>query len=423
MEIADIRKDFPILKRNVGKFPLVYLDNAATSQKPIQVLSAMDEYYKKHNANVHRGVHTLSVEATEAQESSRAVVAGYIGAQPEEVIWVRNATEGLNLAAIGIKKLVGKSAAVVVTEMEHHANLLPWQRLCAETGAELRVVAVDGEGRLVLRGVDMKKFANYVYGSFEELVDEKVKIMAVSMVSNVTGVINPVEEMVDRVRKANSEAIVVLDACQWMPHKRLDVRKLDADFVAFSGHKMLGPMGIGVLWGKRERLLEMEPWMLGGDMVDKVSLSGATWNSLPWKFEAGTPNVAGAVGLASAIKYLEGVDMEAAFEHEKLLTKIILTGLLEYEQQGFVRVFGPRSMENRVGVVSFVVPGVHAHDVAQVLDNEGIAVRSGQHCAAPLVSRLGENSLVRASVYLYNTEAEVRKLLVVLPRVRKIFLV
>lgn len=423
MEIVNIRKDFPILRREVGKSPLVYLDNAATSQKPQQVLDAMDEYYKKHNANVHRGVHTLSVEATAMLESARASVAAYIGANAEEVVWVRNATEGLNLVAAGANVWVKRGDAVIVTEMEHHANLLPWQRLCRETGAELRVVAVDDEGRLVMKGGNKQIFENYIYGAFEELVDEKVKVMAVSMVSNVTGVINPVELMIDGARKESPDLVVVLDACQWMPHKRINVSRLGADFVAFSGHKMLGPMGIGVLWGRKERLSEMEPWMLGGEMVDKVSLAGASWNQLPWKFEAGTPNVAGAVGLEAAVKYLEQVDLEKAFEHEKLLTKIILTGLMEYEQQGFVKVFGPRSLEDRVGVVSFVVKGVHAHDVAQVLDNEGIAVRSGQHCAAPLISRLGEDSLVRASVYIYNTEEEARKFLAVLPKVGKIFLV
>ena len=391
LDAKNLRKDFPILQRTVrGGKALVYLDNAATTQKPRQVIDALVAYYEGHNANVHRGAHTLSEEATGLLEESRAKVAAFIGApKPETVIFTRNATESLNIVARtwGAANLKAGDA-VLLTEMEHHSNLVPWQQLKAEKGIALRFVPVKADGTL-----DLSRLDELLAGA---------KAFAFSAASNALGTLNPVETLVAAAKKAGARTIV--DASQWAPHLEMDVAKWDADFVAFSAHKMLGPTGIGVLYGREELLLAMPPFLGGGDMISRVKLEGFTTNVLPHKFEAGTPNIADTVAFGAAIDYLNKVGMKAIREHEVALTKRALD-LLAKEKD--VVVYGPKDPSQRGGVVSFNVEGLHPHDVATALDLEGVAVRSGHHCCQPLMTRLACGGTARASFYLYNTEEEV----------------
>ena len=396
-----LRADFPILGRTVrGGKSLVYLDSGATSQKPRQVLDAERAFYEEHNAAPHRGAHQLAEEATEAYEAARAKVAEFIGADVDEVVFTKNATEGINLVAYAMSNAstagpeaarfrVGPGEEILVTEMEHHANLVPWQELCRRTGATLRWLGVTDEGRLDLSHLD-------------ELVNERTKLVALTHQSNVLGTINPLGPVTARARAVG--ALVVLDACQSVPHMPVDVAETGADFVVFSGHKMLGPTGIGVLWGRSELLAVLPPFLTGGSMIATVTMEGSTYAAPPQRFEAGVPMTAQAVGLGAAIDYLTTVGMESVAAHEHTITKRALAGLAEVAG---VRIIGPTDTLSRGGAVSFVVDGIHPHDLGQVLDSEGVAVRVGHHCAWPLMRRFSVPATTRATFYLYTTNADV----------------
>jgi len=415
-EVARIRADFPILARTVRDgAPLVYLDSGATSHKPVAVLDAERDFYERLNSAPHRGAHALSEEATAAYEGARERIAAFIGAQAQDVVFTKNATEALNLAAYAFSNsphpgirgserfALGEGDEVLVTEMEHHANLVPWQELCRRTGATLRWIPVTDEGRLDLSGLD-------------ELLTERTKVVAFVHASNVLGTVNPVAEIVARARGVG--ALVVLDACQSVPHLGVDVTELDVDLLAFSGHKMFGPSGIGVLWGRRELLEAMPPFLTGGSMIETVRMEGSTYAPPPQRFEAGVPMTAQAIGLAAAVDYIEALGIERIHAHELALTERLLAGLAA---RPWVTVVGPSDLESRGGTVAFVVDGVHAHDVGQVLDGSGVAVRVGHHCAWPLHRRFRVAATTRASFAAYNTVDEVDALLEALDRVPQIF--
>ncbi|OGD71624.1 cysteine desulfurase [Candidatus Collierbacteria bacterium RIFCSPLOWO2_01_FULL_50_23] len=425
-DVNKIRADFPILERKIGGAPLVYLDSAATSQKPKRVLDAIADFYTKHNANIHRGVHTLSAEATTMVDEAREKVAKFINAKTDEVIFVRNATEGLNLVAYAwARQSLKKNDVVVISLLEHHSNMVPWQIICEEVGAHLHVIEVDDEGRLLLTGTGTTQLTGgklvVTTGSLESLLDERVKLVAVTAVSNVLGTITPTEEIKKLIKKKSPSAKLLVDGAQMVPHMKTDVTKLGADFMAFSGHKMLGPTGSGVLWGKREILESMKPFLYGGDMIGEVRLTGTTWSGLPNKFEAGTPDIAGIIGLGTAIDYLTSLGMDNIREHEKELIGYALGKMEKFEKKGLVEVFGPRNADERGGVLTFNVKGVHAHDAAQVLDKYGIAVRSGQHCGAPIVERFKTLAMARASFYVYTTKGEIDFLIEKIKEVPKVF--
>jgi cysteine desulfurase/selenocysteine lyase len=411
IDLTKYLKDFPILQRTVrGGNRLVYLDSGATSQKPEVVIAAESDFYRKHNAAVHRGAHLLAEEASLAYESARENVAKFIGGEIAETIFTKSATESINALAYsfgnsesGSKFHLKAGDEIVVSEMEHHANLIPWQQLAKRTGAKLRWFEVTPDGRL-----DLSKIS--------ELINKKTKIVAITHQSNVLGSITPVAQITAAAKSVG--AIVVLDACQSVPHFAVDVKKLDVDFIAFSGHKMLGPTGIGVLWGKQSLLEEMSPFLFGGSMIDSVSMEDATWAELPRKFEAGVPNMAQAVGLSKAVEYINEIGISNIHDHETELTKALLDGLAH--MQG-VKVIGPIDMIDRGGVVSFTVDGVHPHDVGQVLDQYGIAVRTGHHCAWPLMRKLNVVGTTRASFHLYNTISDVEKLLEGISQVQSYF--
>jgi cysteine desulfurase/selenocysteine lyase len=372
--------------------PLVYLDSAATSQKPRAVLDALERYYERSNANVHRGVYELAEEATAAYEAARQTLASFIGATPEETIFVRNATEAINLVAYAWgRHNVHQGDVIVLTELEHHSNLVPWQILAQEVGADLAFIGLHPDGTLDLETLD------------RHLQTGRVRLVASTYISNVLGTITPVAEIVRRAHAGG--AIVLIDGAQAVPHISVDVRALDVDFLAFTGHKMLGPMGIGVLYGRQQILEEMPPFLGGGEMIRRVSARTSTWNELPWKFEAGTPNVGDAVALAGAVEYLQRVGMEAIGEHDRQLARSAMDRLRAIDG---VWVHGP---EERGAVVAFTLDGVHPHDLASLLDEQGIAVRAGHHCAQPLHERLGVPATTRASFYLYNDEGDVDKLI------------
>ena len=401
LDTAVIRRDFPIFTRTVrdGK-KLVYLDSGATSQKPESVISAEANFYRMHNAAVHRGAHQLAEEATEAYEGARESVAKFLRATVDEVIFTKSATESLNLLAYAFSSgdslnrfQIKRGDRIVVTEMEHHANLIPWQQLAKRTGAELVWFEVTPEGRL-----DLSKIS--------ELINSDTRIVALTHQSNVLGTINPLEQIVARAHEVG--AVVVLDACQSAPHKAIDVEKLGVDFLTFSGHKALGPTGIGVLWGRSELLEDLPPFLFGGSMIENVSMLDATWAPSPRRFEAGVPNMAQAVGLASALQYLTNVGLEKISAHELLLTEQLLAGLANIKA---AKVFGPESTVDRGGTVSFTVGAIHPHDLGQYLDSQGIAVRTGHHCAWPLTRKFGITATTRASFYLYNDASEVDALL------------
>jgi cysteine desulfurase/selenocysteine lyase len=414
-ESARIRADFPILSRTVrdGR-PLVYLDSGATSHRVSRALDAERSFAEEANAAVHRGAHQLSEEATDRYEGARATVARFAGGRADEVVFTKNATESLNLVAYAFSNSVAGQAKdprldlregdeVLVTEMEHHANLVPWQELARRTGATLRWVPVTDEGRLDLGGLD-------------GLLTERTKVVAFTHVSNVLGTVNPVHELVEAARAVG--ALTVLDACQSAPHLPLDVADLGVDLAAFSGHKMFGPTGVGVLWGRRELLEQMPPFITGGSMIETVRMEGSTYAAPPQRFEAGSPNAMQAVGLAAAIDYLDELGMERVAAHDHVLTEALLEGLAE---RPWVRVVGPTDTVDRVGAVSFVVDEVHAHDVGQVLDDAGVAVRVGHHCAWPLHRRFRATATARASFAAYNTLDEVAVLLQALDRVPQVF--
>lgn len=407
MDVARIRRDFPILERSFHGHPLVYLDSAATSQKPRVVLEAESRFYSERNANPHRGLYALSVEATDAYEDARARVARFLhAADPSEVVFVRGTTEALNLAASSLgRSVLERGDRVVTTVMEHHSNIVPWHLLREQRGIELEFLDVDAEGRLRLDELD-------------RLLGPKTKVVTVTHVSNVLGTVNPVRELVDRAHAAG--AIVVVDAAQSAPHRPIDVRQLGADLLAFSGHKVLGPMGIGVLWGREDLLARMPPTSGGGEMIREVHQDRVSYREPPARFEAGTPNVAGAVGLSAALDYLEHLGWEELAAHEQRLH----AHFVERAHERFgkeLRVFGPTDSKDREGIESFALDGVHPHDVATLLDADGVAVRAGHHCCQPLMERLGVPALTRASPYLYNDENDIDQLFAGLEKIAKVF--
>ncbi|WP_431954930.1 cysteine desulfurase [Actinacidiphila sp. bgisy167] len=410
LDTEAIRKDFPVLDRLVhdGK-KLVYLDNAATSQKPRQVLDALSEYYERHNANVHRGVHTLAEEATALYEGARDKIATFINAPSrDEVIFTKNASESLNLVANMLgwadePYRVDQNTEIVITEMEHHSNIVPWQLLSQRTGAKLKWFGLTDDGRLDL-------------SDLEQVITEKTKIVSFVLVSNILGTINPVEAIVRRAQEVG--ALVLIDASQAAPHMVLDVQALQADFVAFTGHKMLGPTGIGVLWGRQELLEDLPPFLGGGEMIETVSMQSSTYAPAPHKFEAGTPPIAQAVGLGAAVDYLSAIGMERIAAHDHAITEYALRRLKEVPG---LKIIGPDTPEGRGSAISFTLGDIHPHDVGQVLDEEGIAVRVGHHCARPVCLRYGIPATTRASFYLYSTPAEVDALVEGLEHVRNFF--
>ena len=405
LNVAKIRADFPILRRKIGGKPLVYLDNAATSQKPKGVIDAIDRYYHEYNANVHRGVHRLSEEATVAFEQSREEFARFIGAKAaKEIIFVRNATEALNLVALSWARANLKSGdRILLTEMEHHSNIVPWQMLAKEKGLRIDYVEIRDDGILN-------------WETFEQLIKESPKVLSLAHVSNALGTINPVRQMAREAHKVG--ATVIVDAAQSVPHMPVDVADLECDFLAASGHKMLAPTGIGMLYGRQDLLDHMEPLMGGGEMIKEVHLQDARWNDLPWKFEAGTPNIEGVIGLGAAVDYLTKLGMQNVREHEKDITRYAIERLAGVK--GLV-LYGTREIEKRGAVISFNLGDIHAHDLATVLDTQGIAIRSGQHCAQPLMERLKVPATSRASFYIYNTRREVDILVRALEKARKMF--
>ena len=400
-----IIRDFPILNRRIGSNRLVYLDNAATTQKPHSVIAALENYYTNTNANVHRGLHTLAEEATAAFEQTRKKIADFIGGvKTEEVIYTRNATEAINLVAHSWgRRNIKKGDRIVLTEMEHHANLVPWIALSRETGAELKYIPIDDSGMLDLADLD-------------KILSPNTKIVAVTQMSNVLATINPVDEIA-RIAHANG-SLVLVDGAQSAPHLPVNVKTIDADFFVFSAHKMLGPTGIGVLYGKESLLNDMEPFLYGGEMINEVRYDYADWTTLPWKFEAGTPNIAGAIGFSPALDYLSGIGMDRVRRHEMELTSYALDKLSELEQ---IKTFGPRDIENRGGAISFVDDAIHPHDLATFLDSHGVAIRAGHLCAQPLMRRLGVPAAARASIYIYNTEDDIDELIDALVAARRYF--
>jgi cysteine desulfurase/selenocysteine lyase len=473
--IQSIRNDFPILKRMIDGYPIAYLDNAATTQKPTQVIEAISNYYRQHNANVNRGVHTLAEESTQAYEDARHTVAEFIGAKPKEVIFVRNTTEALNLVVYGWGlKHLKKDDEIVLTQMEHHSNIVPWQMVAARTGAKLKFIEVMENGELNLGHrigkapcgdivVDSSKqkeadVASVIQvGGLKNVLTNKTKIVSLVHVSNTLGTINPVAQISKTIKKFNKDIVVMVDGAQSVPHMQVnvgsqivipdrlqvgsgiqkkkngssisaasrrvkdDIKKMPhIDFLAFSGHKMCGPMGIGVLWGKQKLLEDMDPFLGGGDMIAEVYLNQTTFNQIPEKFEAGTPNVADAVGLAAAMKYLNRIQDSKwkIQEHEEKLTNYFLGKLSEWKE---VSILGPKDSNKRGGLVAFEFAGVHAHDIAQVMNSLGIAVRSGHHCTMPLHKHLQVPASTRVSTYLYNTKEEIDRVIKGLEKVKKVF--
>jgi cysteine desulfurase/selenocysteine lyase len=402
MDRDAIRKDFPILNQKVNGKPLVYLDSAATSQKPHQVMEAIDQYYREYNSNVHRGVHTLGTKATDAYENAREKVARFINApSPAQIIFTRGTTEGLNMIAHGYARLhVKPGDEIVITPMEHHSNLIPWQQIARATGATLKYIPLLADGTLAMEDI-------------RATITPQTKIVAMTHVSNVLGTINPIRETA--LIAHDNGAILVVDGAQSVPHMPVDVQDLDCDFLAFSGHKMMGPTGIGVLYGKRKVLEKMEPVQFGGEMIETVELYESTWNEIPYRFEGGTPIIAGAVGLAAAIDYLNQIGMQRVQQLDHEITEYALAKLSKVDD---VTIYGPKI---RGGLVTFNLAGVHPHDVATVLDTEGIAVRAGHHCAQPLMRWLDVIATARASFYIYNTEHEVDLLVSALEKAKEFF--
>ncbi|WP_066055409.1 cysteine desulfurase [Robertmurraya korlensis] len=405
MNIQDIRSHFPILHQEVNGKPLVYLDSAATSQKPIAVIETLEKYYKEYNSNVHRGVHTLGTMATDAYEGAREKVRRFINAKStEEIIFTRGATTALNFVAhsYGTDNL-REGDEIVITFMEHHANIIPWQQVAKKTGATLKYIPLQEDGTISLDDV-------------RATVTSNTKIVSVMKVSNVLGVMNPIKEIA-KIAHENG-AVMVVDGAQAAPHTRIDVQDLDCDFLAFSGHKMCAPTGIGVLYGKKQHLEKMEPVETGGEMIDFVDLYESTWKELPWKFEAGTPIIAGAIGLGAAIDFLEQIGLDNIEAHEHKLAAYAMDKLSRIEG---MKIYGPQDPSLRAGLVTFNIDDVHPHDVATVLDAEGIAVRAGHHCAQPLMKWLKASATARASFYLYNTEEEIDKLVEGLVKTKEYF--
>ncbi|PYF06202.1 cysteine desulfurase [Ureibacillus chungkukjangi] len=390
----EIRKQFPVLNQEVNGHPLVYLDSAATSQKPVQVLEAVRNYYELDNSNVHRGVHTLGNRATDSYEGAREKIRKFINAKStKEIIYTRGTTTSINTVAGAYGRMnVNEGDEIVISHMEHHSNLIPWQQLAKEKGAVLKYFELEQDGTITLETV-------------RNTITDKTKIVAITMASNVLGTINPIKEITKIAHEAG--AVIVVDAAQAAPHMPIDVQDLDCDFLAFSGHKMCGPTGTGVLYGKQAHLESMEPIEFGGEMIDFVDLHDSTWKELPWKFEGGTPNIAGAIGLGAAIDFLTEIGLEKIAEHEHNLVEYALNEMDKIEG---VSIYGPRDPQKRCGLITFNIDGVHPHDLATVLDMNGIAVRAGHHCAQPLMKWLQCTATARASFYIYNTKEDVDRL-------------
>jgi cysteine desulfurase/selenocysteine lyase len=403
LDVARLREDFPILRQKVHGRRLVYLDNAATSQKPQAVIDRMTRYYEAENANIHRGVHLLSEQATKAYEDARAKVARFVNAaQPAEIVFVRGTTEAINLVAnTFVRARLQKGDEIMVTQMEHHSNIVPWQLLCQQVGARLRVVPVNDAGELDL-------------AAYTAALGPRTKFVSVTHVSNALGTVNPVQRL---VQEAHAKGIPVLvDGAQAVPHMAVDVRALGCDFYAFSGHKMYGPTGVGVLYGRREHLEAMPPWMGGGDMIRSVSFEGSTWNDVPYKFEAGTPHIAGGIGLGAAVDYLTKVGLAAVGEHEHRLLAYGTEALLEVPG---LRLIG--TAREKAGVLSFTIDGIHPHDVGSLVDRDGVAIRTGHHCAQPVMERFGVPATSRASLGLYNDRDDIDALVASLRHVAEMF--
>ena len=404
-DVNRIRQDFPILNRKVHEKALVYLDNAATSQKPRQVIDALVNYYSRYNANIHRGLHQLAEEATTAYEAVRGQTARFINApSARSVVFTRNATEAINLIANAWGRAhLKKGDEILLTEMEHHSNLVPWQLIAGETGAILTFIKITDDGRLDLK-------------SFDKLLSSRTKIVSLTLMSNVLGTINPVQQIAEAAHR--KKALVVVDGAQGVPHLPVNVQELGCDVLAFSSHKMLGPTGVGVLWAKEELLESMPPFLGGGEMISDVQLTSSTWNEIPWKFEAGTPNIADVIAFGEALKYLERIGMDRVRAHEVELTAYALERLSTIKG---ITLYGPTDLAQRGGAVSFNLDGLHPHDVGQVLDAEGVAIRAGHHCAKPLMRRLDVAATARASFYLYNTKDEVDRLVEAIHTVQEFF--
>lgn len=404
IDLSSLRADFPILKREINGKPLVYLDSAATTQKPQAVLDAMDSYYENSNANVHRGAHTLAVEATDLYEGARSKVAGFVGASPSQLVFTRGTTTAINHIAYGWGlNHLSEGDKILLTIMEHHANIVPWQLVAKYTGAELVYLELDDDF-----GVDTS--------DLESVLDDRVKVVAFAGMSNVTGALGPIDTLVEAA--ASVGAISVLDGAQLVPHTKVDVDALGVDFIAFSSHKMLGPTGVGALWGKADRLEEMEPAEGGGEMINVVERHRSTWAPVPHKFEAGTPPIAEAVGFGAAVDYLNAVGMDAVVAHERAITAYALERLSEIPD---LTIYGPKDVSKRGGAVSFELGDIHPHDISTILDQDGIAVRAGHHCAKPLMKYLEVPATARASFYLYNVPEEVDLLVESLHKARGIF--
>ena len=404
VDVETIRKDFPLLDQFVDGYPLAFLDSAATSQKPAVVLAALDDYYRRYNANVHRGVYRLSEQATEAMETARAKIQHFIGAaSPREIIFTRNTTESINLVAQSWGRAnLRPGDRILLSQMEHHANLVPWQVVAAAAGAELDFIPVDGSGRLAL-------------DALPALLSERTRLVAVTQMSNVLGTINPVRQIAAEAHRVG--ALMLVDGAQSVSHLSVDVQELGCDFLAFSGHKMCGPTGVGVLWGRKELLQAMPPFIVGGGMIKEVSLHCSTWNDLPWKFEAGTPAIGEAIALGVAVDYLQGIGMERVHAHEQALVEYALDALATVAD---LTVYGPPAAE-RGGVVAFNLGAIHGHDIATSLDRRGIAVRAGRHCCQPLMDVLGAVATTRASFYLYSAAEEIDRLVDALEECKAIY--
>ena len=403
LDVSAIKKDFPIFDRTVRDGQrLIYLDSGATAQKPISVLDAESNFYRFHNAAAHRGAHQLAEEATEGFENARSIVAEFIGAKSDEIVFTKSATESINLVAYALTEKIKPGDRIVVSEMEHHANLIPWQQLAKRTGAELAWFEVTPDGRLDLSAID-------------SVITSNTTLVAITHQSNVLGTINPLDAIVKRASAVGAE--VLLDACQSVPHMSVDVQKLGVDYLAFSGHKALGPTGVGVLWGKN--LEALPPFLFGGSMIENVSMTDATWAPAPKKFEAGVPNMAQAIGLGAALQYLQKIGLNSIHQHEEYLTKALLAGLSDIKD---LKVFGPLDLIDRGSTVSFTLDGIHPHDLGQFLDSKGVAVRTGHHCAWPLARKFKIQATTRASMYLYNDLDDIDALLSGINDAKKFFL-
>ncbi|MSR86136.1 cysteine desulfurase [Candidatus Woesearchaeota archaeon] len=401
--MKNYKEDFPILKQRIKGKPLVYLDNSATTQKPKAVIQAITDYYEKDNANVHRGVHELSMRASIAYENAHKRVAEFIGAEEEEIIFTKGTTESINFLAYVLGRSLKAGDEILLSEMEHHSNFVPWQQIAKEKGAKLKIIPITKEFRL-----DMK--------AAENLLTQKTKILAITHCSNVLGTINPIKELAKMAHQVN--ATLIVDAAQSVPHMQIDVKELDCDFLAFSGHKMFGPTGIGVLYGKRKLLENLEPFMYGGGMIEEVTQEKSTWKDSPWRFEAGTPNIEGAIGLAKAIEYIQDIGITNIESYTGTLTEYALKELKKVKG---IKIIGPQDINNRAPVISFTIQGMHPHDVGEILNQEGVAIRGGNHCAMPLMTSLKLDGTNRASFHIYNTKEDIDTLIKAIKKAQDIF--